>query len=480
MKNKKILYICLHIALVFFYFLFYTSNPESSTENLRLMGLFGWAQIIVSIVGWKHMTGKLFVPYIIFLIAAYTFCFGQSLLDVFGLVAPNRSLFNRCSASEIYKAQVYTLFFLAFFQIGALVSYKKSDRSIKSNETAYYAEYKAISNIGKTLSIISFLPFLVENITNFMIVSLYGYHGLYEVNPDIPLWGLVTMLSDFFIPALLCILLTSKPGSGINKRIFFMSAATILIIMYCGGRSQGVVLVAVGMLYYQNYVKPITKRGWALLAIGGFFFVSLLSAIAHLRGDSRENYIEEIANYKSEDDVNPFFETISEMGGSMHPMCRTIDLVPRTEPYRYGKTYVYAFSSLIPNLGFWKRHPAAENANMGEWLMKKDGLNYGPGYSIVAEAYINWGGYGFIMLFVLGFYFCKILNIDDSGKYKMLSFLIAIIFTYLSLKMVRNSFIGTVRILALYLFPIYWYVSYQVKKARTIKSHAHQQAELSK
>ena len=105
--------------------------------------------------------------------------------------------------------------------------------------------------------------------------------------------------------------------------------------------------------------------------------------------------------------------------------------------------------------------------------MAKDGLTYGPGYSIVAEAYINWGPFGFIILFVLGVYFSRLLNIDNKRGYKMLSFLIAIIFTYMSLKMVRNSFIGTVRVLVIYLLPIYWYVTYNVKKSMKSVAKTH-------
>lgn len=464
MKRKKAFYIGSHILLIFAYFIFYANNLSSSPINLKIMGVFGWAQIIISCIGWKRVTGNFFVPYIIFLIAAYTFCFGQSFLDVFGLIAENRSIFDRCMPEDVYNAQVYTLLFLAAFHAGALIDYKRTISKAKSDKLTQITEYNAVSKIGKILTSITVIPFLLENIVNFTIVSTYGYRGLYEYNPDIPLWGLITFLSDFFIPGVLCVLLTSKPGSGTQRKIFLMFAAVILIIMYCGGRSQGVVLVAVVLLYYQNYVKPISKKGWIILGVGGFFFVSLLSAIAHLRGGSRDNYVENIAKYRSESDSNPFFETISEMGGSMFPMARTIDLVPRTEPYRYGKTYLYAFSSVIPNLGFWKKHPAAVNANLGEWLMEKDGLGYGPGYSIVAEAYINFGPFGFILMYILGLYFSRLLNIDNRGRFKILTFLIAIIFTYMSLKMVRNSFIGTVRILVYYMLPIYWYVSYQVKK----------------
>lgn len=467
LNDNRVMFISIHLLLLFIYLWFYQSNPTCTSLNLKMMGGFGWAQFFISVVGWKRITGKVFVPYVIFLLAAYTFCMGQAFLEVFNLIVEERSVYNRCSASEIYSAEVYTLLFLAFFHIGALVDYKKPSGKTIFNETSRIkiVENEAIKNIGKIYVVVSVIPFIIENFVKYQIVSTYGYMGLYEFDPGIPLWGLITLLSDFFMPGVLCILLTSSPNSKKQRSIFILFAVIILILMYCGGRSQGVVLVAVTLLYYQNYVKPISKKGWAILCVSGVFFISMLSVIAHLRSGSRDRYVEDIVNYKAEDS-NPFFETISEMGGSIYPMARTMYWVPQTEPYRYGETYLYALSSLIPNMGFWEKHPAAVKANLAEWLMKRDNLTYSPAYSLVAEAYINFGVAGFVFMFILGVYFSRVLNIESENKHKMLSFLVAIIFTYMSLQMVRNCFFGIVRTLTYYILPIYWYVSYKINRAK--------------
>lgn len=464
MKNKKILYVFLHVLLMLVVYFYYINNPQSNSDTIKMMGVFGWIQFALHIISWKQVTGKLFVPYMIFLAVAYGFCFGQSFLEVFGLVAENRSLLLRLSETDIYQAQQCTLIFLSSFHIGALLSYKKSKQYTGFRDSTYEIEYKTIKKLGQILVVISVVPFIVENAINLIIVTIYGYRGLYENRDVIPYMSIVSFLADYFIPGLLCLLLTSKPKSLTQRNIFIIFAITVFILLFCGGRSQAVVLIAVSLLYYQNHVSAITKKGWILILVFGIFLASLLSVIQHVRGGSRENYIQTIANYES--DTNPVFETISEMGGSMFPLARTMDLVPSTENYRYGTTYIYAFSSIIPNLGFWSIHPAAVHANLGNWLMDKDNLGYGPGYSIVAEAYINGGMLGFLFMLIMGFYFCKLLNIDDKGKYKILTFLIAICFSYMSLKMVRNSFIGTVRVAVFYLLPIYWYVSYKVDKYR--------------
>ena len=463
MNNTKILCVAAHILYIIICYIYYDTNSNVTSEGLKIMGLFGWGQIALSLFSWRIMTGKVFVPYAIFLVAAYLFCFGQSFLGVFDLIAENRSLFRSFSESDIYIAQIYTLMCLAAFHIGALLAYKNSNYfAVEQNREG--GEYIVINKLGKFLVSISFIPFIIVNIINLVIVSIYGYGGIYEETDDIiPFGTAIGLIADYFVPGLLCILLTSEPGSKSQKRIFVIFALIILGIMYCGGRSQGVVLVAVSILYYQNYVKPISKKGWMTLCLGGIMFMYVLTAVAHLRGGSRDNYFQDIVEYQSDDDVNPAIELVSEMGSSMFPLAKTMEIVPDKEDYRYGSSYIYALTSIIPNLGFWDKHPAAVHAKLGQWLRATANMSYGPGFSLVAEAYINFGAFGFVAMLIMGFYFCKILNIDDTRGHHILTFLLAIIFTYMSLKMVRNSFILTVRVLLYYMLPIYYYVTYKLR-----------------
>ena len=461
--KNKFQFILLHFILFAFYLFYFYNKNNPTSDDLKLMGVFGWIQLLLSYYSWKCITGKLFVPYIVFLTAAYAFTFGQSFLDVFGFVDERRSLIRQCDIAEIYEAQFYTLLFMMVFHLGGLVSFKQNvlNNSFFNNQINIL-EQQSIKKIGVVLLIISTIPFIIKNIYSLMIVSTYGYIGLYDENLKIPGGAVITFFSDYFIPGMLCMLLASKRNRLKRMQIILTLALFVLVIMYCGGRSQGVVLVAIILLYYHNFIKALSLKKWVIVGLLSILFVSSLSAVAHLRSGTRDNYFTSVINYQSE--TNPFFETISEMGASMYPMARTISLIPSSEDYRYGATYAYAISSIIPNIGFWERHPAAINAMLSEWLMEKDNLSYGPGYSIVAEAYINFGKMGFVAMFIIGFFFCKLLTSYNGNKYSLLSLLIALIFTYMSLKMVRNEFLATVRIAVFYIFPIYLYVNYQVRK----------------
>ena len=107
---------------------------------------------------------------------------------------------------------------------------------------------------------------------------------------------------------------------------------------------------------------------------------------------------------------NAGVEAVAEMGSTMFCLIKTMNLVPEKFEYRYGKSYMYSFSSLIPNLGFWDIHPAKREANLSEWLTNALGLSYGTGYSMCAEAYANFGYLGFILFFFWGWFIANVFG----------------------------------------------------------------------
>lgn len=139
----------------------------------------------------------------------------------------------------------------------------------------------------------------------------------------------------------------------------------------------------------------------------------------------------------------------------MYPMITTMEIVPEREEFRYGSSYLYSATSIIPNLGFWDLHPAMKYGNLNDWLQNAMSLNYGPGYSIVAEAYINFGNLGFLMMMFLGYVFGLVFNINIRDKRNPLLIVLAFVFCFLIIKTVRNSFLATVRSIFYYIIPIY-------------------------
>ena len=273
------------------------------------------------------------------------------------------------------------------------------------------------------------------------------------------IYNILNILSQYFIPGVLCLLLVETVRTRRNIWILVL-VAEACFWLFAGGRSNGVIIASILLLYYHICVKPIEFKRAILIGVVSFFFVSFLGIVAETRRDVNADISQTLK--EGFGNSNAFFDALSEMGSSMYPMVATMEVVPQSQGFRNGSTYLYAASSIIPNLGFWDLHPAMKNANMNQWLQDVMNLNYGPGYSIVAEAYINFGSLGFIIMLILGFCFGRILNVVINDKSNPLLLVLSFVFCYLIIKTVRNSFLATVRSVVYYILPIYIYVRYFV------------------
>ena len=438
-----------------------------SDFGMQVLGVVGIVQFAYSIFSWKKVTGSALNPYMVFLFSAYVFTFGQSFLNVFGKVTDDRALTEMFLPSSIMPAQYLTLIFLNFFHIGGLLSCKKHNQQNAANsqitlfdEQNRCNQVKGIRKAGRLFIIVSIIPYIVERVTIFYIVLVSGYGGIYEQQAKVGIFNIISILSQYFIPGVLCLLLVETSR---RKKWFYIAIllAEIGFWLYTGGRSNGVIIASVLLLYYHICVKPIRLKQAIIIGIAGFFFVSTLGIISETRSASKSDMSAIVSDNMGSS--NAFYSALSEMGGSMYPMITTMTLVPDRYDYKYGSSYFYSLTSVIPNLGFWDLHPAMKYGNMNDWLQDAMDLNYGPGFSIVAEAYINFGSLGFLMMLVLGYCFGLIFNINIRDKYNPLLLVLSFVFCFLIIKTVRNSFLATVRSVFYYILPIYLIVVYMYK-----------------
>lgn len=427
-----------------------TSNP--SMNSLMLMGWLGLLQLLYCIMSWLKKGNQFISPYIIFMLALYVFSYGQSFLWAFGLES-ERSLigFYGITIPEIFKAQVSTLIMLAFFHVGAAYWWHKSQRTsciIASNNS----NIQNLRIIGWLLFVVSIIPYVTETIHDLVLSITSGYGALYgegKVGFD----NLSGFVADYFIPSVICLFIAYKDNKA--ARWFFMGIILINIfaILVIGGRSNAVILVAILLIMYNYLVKKFTKKWLYLGVVGAFMFLQVLSYVASVRTEGgRSTSISEI---KVEN--NAAVDAIAEMGCSMFCLIKTQDLVPRLYDYRYGKSYIYAFTTIIPNLGFWDIHPAKKKSNLSDWLTDALGLGFGTGFSMCAEAYANFGDLGFIVFFFWGWFLASVFGkIEDSVKtrnYALLAFLMILFWFFL--KLPRNNFINLIRPIFFIAGPIY-------------------------
>lgn len=460
------------IILIFASIIYWGNSHSSSIDNIKLMGGICIFNLLYMYYSWYKCQGSFLNGYIIFVSAFYVFNLGQPMLKVFDVVDTyydllDTSHFLQISYASYFRSTYVGIVSIIAMHIGALIAL--SHKNIVNTESVEKSEnvrkkILSIKRVSLLLVIFSFPFWFYETYKLSTFTLAYGYGGeMYTVKTEIP--GYVRVLSNYYEPALLCLYFCSE---YLKKDKLLTLLAIILTVvvppLIIGGRSQAVIALSMVAIVYYLFHKLAVKK-ILILGVSVYLGLIVLFVVKKTRnsvGNTLETYSELLSSYES----SPIFSTISEMGHSMYPLAATMDLVPASEDYRYGTSYLWGLTTLVPNIGFGERHPGVVNANLGEWLMKKEGLQFGPGYSLTAEAYINFGYFGFIFFFIYGYLlakYCRFINKRYIYE-KPFMIIITLVFLWFSIKTVRNSFIGTIRALFYVSIPMYWAFRYYYNK----------------
>lgn len=437
---------------------------DPSFNDLKMMGTLGLAQYIVSVYSSIRSGQRLFSPYIVFLTVLYIFHVGQSLMYPFDIISQRDLIgFYGITLSDIFSAQIISLTFLSFFQIGALLCNPDSEKYAVSEKTSAFMERRLIQ-IGFFFAIISAYFYYDELIGNAIKSMLFGYGALYEGEVKIGFGNIASILGDYFTPAIVCLYIgyrKKKVARNIIIGIFLFNAAITLVT---GGRSEAVIMLALVLVMRNYLVARFTKKDMVIIASAAFGLLILLSSIGQMRSNDSRNFRDTFS--VSDDNSNAATDAIGEMGGSMFCAIWTKEIVDKTHDYRLGTSYLFATTSIIPNMGFWDIHPAKTYADLNDWLTKEKNLGFGTGFSMVAEAYANFGYFGCLMMLLLGYCFAELFyKIEPAVRGRNLAYVaFVMVFFWFSLKIPRNSFIGVIRAIVYFALPVYWYSRGYVSK----------------
>ena len=477
-KTKKLIYssfIILFILSIIILKIIYDNSSYSNILWLRTNSIIGWIALVISIITWKKIRHELVSLYIIYLILLYFFTYGQTLLIVYNLVDESKDLLLRFSSTEIINMQFFTLLSLLAFHFGALLFCKKPNTN-NSNIYNYVFEkdsynskdrkfimLKAIEYGGLILLVFSVPGFIYDTINTLNTViqggygAIYGYHTGGVAGQRI-LLRIFEQTGEYFIPALICLLIAYKSHSIKRRLIFSLLILRILNGLYIGGRGGAVVLVLVLIMASHYTVRTLNKRKLVKIGIFSYFFVSFLSIVGQMRGAANKGGLDYfIAFIESFGKENLFFRTLSELGWTMFPLGAVMRIVPDQYSFLYGKSYFYALTSIIPNLGFWDIHPAKVYAGGGQWLMGTLNLWSGPGFTLIADAYRNFEWVGFIVLIGFGIFFGRVYSSIDKNSInvKPESVCMVLITFATTVMSVRGDNLYIVRPLVYIVIPIY-------------------------
>lgn len=240
------------------------------------------------------------------------------------------------------------------------------------------------------------------------------YEGVRQFERNVPTY--ISIIEYFFVPFSVLHMVYCRSAS--NKRntmwlLIVWSVSTALL----GDRTSGIggILVAtlINFKYSgrQNQNERIQKRNYIFLGLG-IVTAFLLISVA---GSFREG------NHFS--DASTLFGVIGEMGGSFLPLLLIMEICPSIHPYLLGRSYFYTLlTGFIPetlDLTGIVHQGLNYVIEPIRWIESDFDYTFGTGYSLCAEAYANFGTWGFIALYFIGLLIIKVLQTDINRKFSV-------------------------------------------------------------
>jgi hypothetical protein len=384
-----------------------------------LVGLFAW-----SLATWRVCAGSWFDPYSLFFVAAFLFNGGQALLEVFGM-NPAGLLDGQFSAETTLAALYLTLLGLAAMHWGALMSAASHSPAcggmVSDRATSVpHLPDETVRRVGWGMILLS-LPFNVLLLRNAIeVVLTSGYFGLYQRDMPTGLGAAGDILAHFLVPGVCFVVAGGRNSAGSRAATGAILFAYALVQLFLGYRYYAAMPVIAYAWLWHRLVRPLPV--WLLLAcvVPMLAVFTLVRLTRDAAGEERLS-VDYLSSAWSGTDF-PLASSVREMGSTLETVAHTLELVPEVRPYDLGGSYGYALLTLVPNL-FWDVHPSGGEHIPGNWLTRTVAPDMadaggGLGFSVLAEAYLNFGWPGApVVLWLLGLLYARfVLWAQRSGE----------------------------------------------------------------
>ena len=230
---------------------------------------------------------------------------------------------------------------------------------------------------------------------------------------------------SFFLIVLavgLTFVLATGSGKQIRRSITFFILPAVFLLM-TGNRGEVLYPAAAAIVV-------LSARGFRLRALSIFLLVLLFFVVIPAIRQIRQTRLTEI---DLGDITIAATDPFIELGFQLRPLTVTVDWIDAGEPLAHGETYWLPVQRMIGLIMPLIERPPIEGSRLD-----LTGRTPTQGYSVVAEAYFNFGYMGAVVVFALiGFYLSWFAN--QTGSTLGLAFHSAVFATLIN--NIRNSFI---------------------------------------
>lgn len=452
-RNKHLLYTSLFTFFVTAYCLiikdviFYDyTNANFYTSYISIIIL------VYGIISWRLYTGTYFSLFTIYFVVFYLFTLGQSLLLALNIKFNIVNMLELEGEDSFFYAQLFTILCLCLFNFGgeiAFVGRTTGKRNNKLNKYSYYLGF-----VGKGLLYISIIPTILKLIT--LLRSFLSQSGGYTIafgtlSGKTSFDKFFYFPEQFFIPALIMLIVCYRSEPLKRNMYSAVYVAYGLIYFFLGDRT-GATSILLSYFWMDSFIfKKLKKQKkkpilFIFISIGLILSFPILGAIRNSADRSFVSLVSALFDNQYSI-IYLLTRSIELIGFSIFPLIKVMDLIPAFFPYRIGQSYFFASLAIFPNL-FGGTHIAVQFAGLPAWLQSTLSLKYGPGFSIPAEAWYNFGWYGAVAMIIFGYFFSKILaiNINKADERSSLSLFVMVCFFVSTITTPRREMLTIVRI----------------------------------
>lgn len=455
------------------------SNSAGSDYNSHV-GWIGLISLLWCAVSLKIKNGTYLSLVFMFEGAFYILTLGQSLLYALGIeISSTLNLYYANSAFDVNKAYIFSILCFLFLHFGVLLYVNK--KTLSKNQNANIEQIKekkdythTMRQLGKILLPVTGVFYLFQVYALMSAYSVVGYAQAYGVITGSTSWAKIPILIGNYFPHVLFFMLAAYRNSKRNRSVYSMLILFIVAFNFSiGNRSEPVSYLMALLWFSRTYATTKTeiKVKSLMMIVGAFLLILIVPIIGETRNTGELSLATIIDSFTGENSMmETVFDTITSMGYSAFPTIKTMQLIPNQFGLRYGKSYFYALLSVFPNL-FGGTHISVKHAGLALWLKTTLNMSYGPGFSMPAEAYYNFGWFGIVIMPLFGYLISKILEEENRNESSLRLFVMMSAFVVLfsiprrdTMTAIRNGLYYT----GLLCFGVWFVHNYILKKRRGV------------
>lgn len=406
-KQNNLFIIFLKIILIMLTTSFYSFSYKYS--DIRGYSIYFMLICGLLILQSHFYEKKILTAYSMVLMFIIFFHFGQVFIYIF-----NKNIFLpviNFPKKILIESLFYCMFCVQIFDISYFIyDNVKKKRISQTYDNTYYN--KSANYISKILIYI-LSPYVLFDTFKMAKFSLtHGYMSLYSYGTNLYTESeLTSYIRTFFV--VLCILYIVSTNFDFKKsKLVVLLLIIFSTLMFLSGHRSGLLggILPITLMYMEHYNQKNSSRIKIAILFIILMFLSVFMSYYRLVSNKQYMDFNNAINYAIES--NPIKETIIEMGGTLKALIYTNEIIPEIQNYRYGASYYGSIINLFPNLFniLGDVHPAANMTNLARWLMVSKQLSHGPGFSIIAESYYNFGSAGILVFIAWGILFNKLVG----------------------------------------------------------------------